>query len=144
MKPAFKPRRDAPRLTKAPWAGFTPHDHPRDAPLPACPASRCRRAKRCLEAHDGLYCRRTHFSHAEYMGLKPKTPAVQLEDLLEPNPMVATAKRIAARMEDSRQKFEAMQRRWKAGEFDALYGKYKAGGVIVQPPPRDYVEERHW
>ena len=30
--------------------------------LDACPSPRCRRRKACVDAHDGLYCQRTHFS----------------------------------------------------------------------------------
>ncbi len=44
-----------------------------------------------------------------------------------------------------------MTARWKAGEFDHLYGPYRAKGVLLKPPPKTYVErpakrggERRW
>ena len=33
-----------------------------------------------------------------------------------------------------------MTARWKAGEFDHLFGPYKASGVWLKPPERSYVE----
>ena len=35
---------------------------------------------------------------------------------------------------------EKMTARWKAGEFDDIYGKYTAKGVLMNPPPKEYVE----
>ena len=34
----------------------------------------------------------------------------------------------------------AMTARWKAGEFDHLYGKYAKAGCLMKPPPRLYQE----
>ena len=36
--------------------------------------------------------------------------------------------------------YEKMVARWKAGEFDQLYGPYKPKGVLLKPPPKTYVE----
>ena len=33
-----------------------------------------------------------------------------------------------------------MTARWKASEFDHLYGKYASRGVVMKPPPRIYVD----
>jgi hypothetical protein len=30
--------------------------------------------------------------------------------------------------------------RWKAGEFDHLYGPYRAKGIVMKAPPKTYVE----
>ena len=35
----------------------------------------------------------------------------------------------------------AMTARWKAGEFDDLFGAYKARGVLLKPPPKNYVQQ---
>ena len=31
---------------------------------------------------------------------------------------------------------KSMTARWKAGEFDGLYGRYNAAGVLLKPPPK--------
>jgi hypothetical protein len=33
-----------------------------------------------------------------------------------------------------------MTGRWQAGEFDHLYGPYAPKGVLMNPPPKIYVE----
>jgi hypothetical protein len=33
-----------------------------------------------------------------------------------------------------------MTERWKAGEFDHLYGPYRPKGVLMKPPPKIYVD----
>ena len=35
----------------------------------------------------------------------------------------------------------AMTARWKAGEFDGLFGAFKARGVMLKPPLKIYVEQ---
>ena len=35
----------------------------------------------------------------------------------------------------------AMTARWKAGEFDGLFGAFKTRGVMLKPPPKIYVEQ---
>ena len=34
-----------------------------------------------------------------------------------------------------------LTRRWKAGEFDHLYGPWRARGALMKPPPKIYVEK---
>ena len=35
---------------------------------------------------------------------------------------------------------DEMTARWQAGEFDHLYGPYRAKGIVVEAPPKAYVE----
>ena len=134
-----------PRVTHEPWSGYTRHDAPREVALPLCPAPRCRRAKQCAAAHDGLYCQRTHYSPAEQEKRQRRDP-VRLElDSVPPAVDPTSLTERMARIEDlaaiRRAHRERMTKRWKAGEFDGLYGKYTAKGVVLRPPPKIYVEE---
>ena len=137
-------RRERPYLSTTPWAGFSKHDRARDEPLTACPSPRCRRARACLAAHDGLYCRRTHFSPAEIAAMQADS---ELARALAALPEAADADDLSGRLERMtrlaeirRAHHEEMTARWKAGEFDHLYGKYRPQGVLMKPPPRTYVE----
>ena len=47
----------------------------------------------------------------------------------------------ATRIAELRKEHHAeMTARWKAGEFDHLYGKYAKQGRLMKPPPRQYQE----
>ena len=35
---------------------------------------------------------------------------------------------------------DEMTARWRAGEFDHLYGPYRAKGIAMEAPPKTYVE----
>jgi hypothetical protein len=35
---------------------------------------------------------------------------------------------------------DEMTERWRAGEFDHLYGPYRARGTVMKAPPKTYVE----
>ncbi len=125
-----------PKLTHAPWAGYTAHEHKRGTALARCPSARCARVKECVAAHEGLYCQRTHISHAEHVRLNPSAPNTHWDNLeLRREAMID-------RIEQRRAAQAAMTARWKAGEFDQLYGKYSARGLVLQPPPQIYQEGR--
>ena len=133
-----------PFYSKTPWAGFARGDAPRAAALPVCADARCRRAKLCHAAHLGLFCQRTHFSPAEKK--KFDAPAQRAFDDKFPAhpknaPLDLREERLMAIL--AHRKFEAqeMQARWKAGEFDALYGKWRGRGVLMKPPTCTYREE---
>jgi hypothetical protein len=133
-----------PRVTHEPWSGYTRHDGPREAALACCPSRRCRRAKLCIEAHDNLYCQRTHYSPAE-QEMRQRSDPVQREldsvpPVMDPTSLTERMERIADLASIRRAHTARMTKRWKAGEFDGLYGKYTAKGVVLQPPPKIYVE----
>ena len=139
------PPDEAPRpyLSQQPWAGFTKHDRARGQPLPVCPSRRCRRAKACLAAHDNLYCRRTHFPPARIRKLRADSelgralaalPVAAYDDLEGRKERIIHAREIRIAH------YEKMAARWKAGEFDRLYGPYRLKGVLLKPPPKAYVE----
>jgi hypothetical protein len=125
-----------PKLTHAPWAGYTAHEHKRDEALALCPSPRCRRLKRCVAASEDLYCRRTHIPHSEYLHGRPQVQEFPTHEDLD-----VRRERIVARIEERQAVHKAMVVRWRAGEFDHLYGKFKPAGVILQPPPKIYVEK---
>jgi hypothetical protein len=132
-----------PYLSQQPWAGFTKHDRARDQPLPVCPSPRCRRAKACLAAHDNLYCRRTHFSPARIKKLWAMSQlgrALAALPLVEYDDLEGRKDRIIRGREIRQAHHEKMVARWKAGEFDQLYGPYRPKGVLLKPPPKIYVE----
>ncbi len=133
-----------PRLSQTPWAGFTRHDCPRGLDLPACPSRRCGRAKACVAAHDGLYCRRTHFSPAEQQKWEHRDPHLRalaaLPDDVRPGDLPGQAKRLVEIYSIRLQRQMAMTERWQAGEFDHLYGPWRARGALLKPPPKIYVE----
>ena len=139
--PLPKPR---PHVSRQPWLGFTRHDCPRGIPLPVCPSPRCRRAKACVAAHDSLYCQRTHFSPAEQKKRECRDPhqrAIAAIPLAQADSSIADRlklliERSVIRLVQS----EEMTERWKAGEFDQLYGPYTPKGVLLKPPPKIYVE----
>jgi hypothetical protein len=139
--PAAAPR---PYLSQNPWAGFTKHDRARDRPLPVCPSKHCRRAKACLAAHDNLYCQRTHFSPAKIRKLWTESALgralAAIPAAAGPDDLEGRKERIIRGREIRHAHYEKMVARWKAGEFDQLYGPYTSKGVLLKPPPKTYVE----
>jgi hypothetical protein len=142
-----KPSRDArrPRVSLEPWKGFTAHDCPRTTPLPVCPSPHCRRAKACLAAHDDLYCQRTHFPPAlkkKWLRRDPRQRELNaVLPVMDPNSLTERMERINELAAIQRAHSAKMTARWKAGEFDQLYGPYKPKGVVLRPPPKTYVEK---
>ena len=133
-----------PFYSKTPWAGFARGQAPRAAALPVCADARCRRAKLCHAAHDGLFCQRTHFSPAEKK--KFDAPAQRAFDDKFPAhpknaPLDLREARVMAILAQRKLDAQEMQARWKAGEFDALYGRWRGRGVLMKPPPCTYLEE---
>lgn len=140
-----------PYRSLTPWNGFTPRERKREEPLPRCPSARCRRAKACCAAIDGLYCRRTHITPEEARALRRqragKGPARRPDwETLPARPSLeqVEAYRIASDMKLARAEAQAGQRlaQWKAGTLDHLYGAYAPRGVWMRPPERRYVEEK--
>ena len=133
-----------PRVSHEPWLGFTRHDCPRGIPLPVCPSPRCRRAKACVASHDGLYCRRTHFSVAEQKKWERRDRYTRELEAVPESPanagFVERAERLVSIYAIQLEHAIHMTERWKAGEFDHLYGPYRPKGVLMQPPPKVYVE----
>ena len=138
------PRALRPRVSLEPWMGFTCHDCPREIPLPSCPSPHCRRAKACLAAHDNLYCRRTHFSPDEQKKWNSRDPYQRELDrvppVIDPDDLTERMERINLLAAIQRAQEAEMTGRWKAGEFDLLYGPYRPKGVLLKPPPKIYVE----
>ncbi len=134
-----------PMLTTEPWWGYDHREAKRDAPLGVCPSHRCRRVKACIAPHHGLYCQRTHLSPSEK---KTRDADHPLRREIDRVPVYADhkydfrgiAERIAKINSIKLDYRQRMTERWKAGEFDHLYGKYRSHGVVLQPPPREYVE----
>jgi hypothetical protein len=135
------PKKAVPYLTTTPWIPYTSGERKRAATLRLCPSARCRRAKACIDAHDEIYCQRSHESVAEArarQGLPPPKPVkptrynyAQIKvKVVETEMALAQAEAQSAEMRE----------RWKAGEFDHLYGKFKARGVLKVPPERQYTE----
>ena len=133
-----------PRVSLEPWTGFTRHDAPRENPLPLCPSLRCRRAMDCLASHDNLYCQRTHFSAAEQKKWQRHDPRRRELDtvppVMDPHDLTERMERIAQLAAIRGAQAAAMTARWKAGEFDQIYGPYRPKGVLLKPPPKVYVE----
>lgn len=131
-----------PRHSSAPWWGFSKHDQPRGEALACCPKARCRRAKACLAAIDGLYCLRTHHDKFEQQWLRRHHPlARQIRDIPkveDKRDHLAQARRAEAVMELRRAYDAAMLKRWKAGSLDELYGKYNPKGALMKPPKREF------
>ena len=128
-----------PYLTTTPWAGFTAQERKRTTPLLRCPSKACFRAKACIDAYDKLFCQRSHESLGEARarkGMKPVKTSTRLMSLEE-----AQAKRMNIRvlLTEAEAQGRAMTERWKAGEFDGVYGKYKPGGILKYPPMRIFV-----
>ena len=138
------PKTPRPHVSRQPWLGFTRHESPRGAPLPACPSPRCRRAKACLAANDNLYCQRTHFSPLEQKKRRRRDPHQRALDAVpevaDPHDLEERLERIAELAAIRREQGAEMTARWKAGEFDQLYGPYRSKGVLMKPPPKVYVE----
>lgn len=131
-----------PYKTKTPWNGFTTHEFPRDKPLARCPSPACRRAKACIAAYKELYCLRSHETRtARRRRLRVKPGAGN-----EPAPRLSQtqAKMLghyySLRLDEVQARDAELTRRWKEGEFDAIYGPWVPGGVLKHPPPRHYVE----
>jgi hypothetical protein len=134
-------RKIIPYLTTTPWLPYTSRERKRDTLLTHCPSARCRRAKACIDAHDGIYCQRSHESVAEARARQglPPPPAVRRR-----YHTLAQIRAKAVETEMALAQAEAqsaeMRERWTAGEFDHLYGKFRPGGVLKHPPERQYTE----
>jgi hypothetical protein len=129
-----------PYLTTTPWAGYTPRERPRKTPLARCPSKACARAKACVDAHDKLYCQRSHESLEQSRVRHGKPP-------LKPSKRPWTLEQvqtkrliIEAQLGEAQAREKDMTERWKAGEFDAAFGKFKPGGVLKHPPVRQYTD----
>ena len=134
-----------PYRSHTPWTGFTPREKRRAKPLARCPAAACRRAKHCIRAADALYCRRTHLTVAEARFKAPRRnplatpwPTLPANASLEQVEMYRIANdMLVAKAEENQAR---MVNRWKAGALDHLYGPYDPKGVVMKPPPKEYVE----
>jgi hypothetical protein len=97
-----------------------------------------------VAAHDGLYCRRTHFSPPEQWKWKRRDPHERAIAAIPPaqadssvsHRLKLLIERAAIRVVQG----EAMKARWIAGEFDHLYGPYAPKGVLMKAPPKIHVE----
>lgn len=134
-----------PRFSQSPWFGFTKHDWPRSEALDQCPSARCRRAKACRCAYDGLYCRRTHHSPEEIKILQKQTElgrAVLAVPRLGKNPDAEERELYMGDIANIKKNYQTiMTARWKVGEFDQLFGKYKPSGVLLKPPSKIYCDK---
>jgi hypothetical protein len=128
------PKPAEPKLTKSPWAGYTSHEHKRPVALATCPNLRCKRLRNCVAAHENLYCQRTHVSHAAYLARQPKRNIIDDLELRREH--------ILARIEQKLYDQKEMKQRWQAGQLDQLYGKYRASGILLQPPPKHYAKDK--
>ena len=141
-----------PYRSMTPWSGYTPHEKKRENPLARCPVKACCRAKQCIRAIDGLYCRRTHLSpkQARAMAInanrgKPGPAPRPLLPYSLPRNLAfeqVEAYRMMTDMlvADAEAAQERMTAKWKRGDFDHLYGPYDPKGVLMTPPKREYVE----
>jgi hypothetical protein len=135
------PNAREPYLTTTPWTLFTSRERKRPAALRQCPSAKCRRAKACVDAHDQLYCQRSHESIAERrarLGFAPLA-APTLEDWTL-DEVTARREKSDLMLAEAQARQRNMTQRWKVGEFDDLYGKYKPHGVLKHPPDRQYKE----
>ena len=131
LPPPVPDKKITPHLSHAPWAGFLGREHARAQALPTCPAARCQRVKACISAHEGVFCQRTHFSHAAFVASQPAPAPLAVEGDLE-----YWGEHMVELLEVRKAAHLALVARWKAGEFDALYGKWRACGVVLAPPAR--------
>ncbi|MDE2446067.1 MAG: hypothetical protein KGO94_07800 [Alphaproteobacteria bacterium] len=135
-----------PKLSHQPWFGYSKHDRPRDVALPVCPSPRCRRAKVCLAATDNLYCLRTHHTPEEIKALEAASDLHKALDkvpeLIDPMDAEERTERMISIVKIRKGWENDMKARWRAGGFDARYGKYRACGVWLVPPEKTYHEER--
>ena len=132
------PRTIEPYLTTTPWLPYTSRERKRAEILKRCPSARCRRAKACVDAHDNIYCQRSHESVAEARQGKPAPVVVrQRLTLAQCRAKIAETDML---LDQATAKTEAMRERWKSGVLDHLYGKYRPGGVLKHPPERQYTE----
>jgi hypothetical protein len=122
--------------SRSPWCGYTNRERPRAVALPVCPSARCRRAKACIDAIDKLYCRRTHESPPK----QPTSRAGKTGKRISDSALLDYANHLKILAEKQQDRHDDMTERWKAGEFDHLYGKYSSKGVLKVPPPKVYVE----
>ena len=112
----------------------------KSALVPAFAQPRCRRGQLCLAAHDNLYCHRTHFSPPEIMHHEKQIPLAReianLGPLFDPTDSEDLLERMSDIAAIGRAHQKSMTARWKAGEFDGLYERYKVAGVLLKPPPK--------
>jgi hypothetical protein len=129
-----------PYLTTTPWAGYTPRERLRKTPLAKCPSKACARAKACVDAHDKLYCQRSHESlHQSHV--RSGKPSLKISKRPWTLEQVQTKRLIIeAQLGEAQAREKDMTERWKAGEFDQRFGKYRPGGVLKHPPVRQYTD----
>ena len=71
----------------------------------------------------------------------PLSKAIALvPPVFDPDDLQERLERVTHIAEISKEYHAGMTARWKAGEFDQLYGKYARGGRLMKPPPRLYQE----
>jgi hypothetical protein len=135
----------APSWRPYPWSRYAKDEHPRQTPLPRCPSAKCRRAKACLDAHRGLFCQRTHFTHAEGLIRTPQSEtAIYIHSLQSPPKGTPSEIRLEfiREMQGLWKDYNTEKMRmWRSGAFVDIYGKYRPGGVLKTPPPRIYEEK---
>ena len=135
------PRTIQPYLTTTPWVLYTSRERKRATVLAHCPSARCRRAKSCIDAHDDIYCQRSHESVDEACArqgiVKPKVQPRKRMTLAQVRAKVVETEMQLAEVEA---RSAEMRERWKSGLLDHLYGKFKTAGVLKHPPVRQYTE----
>lgn len=134
------PKIPAPYLTREPWLPFTPREKPRPLALKACPSSKCRRAKSCINALDNIYCQRTHESLPQFrIRSGYKAPPARTRHFTS-GELEALRESTDQRLADIAIQKREMIIKWKSGVFNDSFGKYKPYGVLKHPPDRQYTE----
>lgn len=136
--PSKTKRKIIPYLTTTPWIPYTSRERKRVALLRVCPSAHCRRAKACVDAHDNIYCQRSHESVDQARKGVP-APVVTRRSY-SPEQIRAKVVETDLLLEEAEAKSSEMRERWKSGLFDHLYGRFKPGGVLKHPPERQYTE----
>ncbi len=140
----FKLAKFKPRWKPYPWSRFSIDEFKREVPLRICPSAKCRRGKTCVDAHQGLYCQRTHFNRAEGTARVPQSDTDKhIASIPSPPASAGTELRLEHLKEIAHlRRMEAREKikLWKAGGLKE-YGPYRASGFMKPPPPRAYVEE---
>ncbi|MEO6608046.1 MAG: hypothetical protein ABIN69_06215 [Aestuariivirga sp.] len=58
--------------------------------------------------------------------------------LSDPGNLELRRERLVEQLEERKARHDSLVARWKAGEFDALYGKWSARGVLLKPPEKAF------
>jgi hypothetical protein len=91
-----------------------------------------------------LYCQRTHFSPTEQKKRERRRTHQRAIAAIPPaqadSPISDRLKLLIGRSVIRLVQSAEMTERWKAGEFDHLYGPYTSKGVLLKAPPKVYVE----